>query len=115
MQQRILRLVGAHQVVNPEQEFGKRFANRLFYRHVIADTNLGEDLHLTEISIQPKMVGKTLIQLALPKRFGIMVVGIRRGDQAKVQPPTPDQPLQAEDHLILVGNETAIPSLIEAF
>ena len=93
MHQRILHLVGAHQVVNPEQEFGKRFANRLLYRNVIADTNLGEDLHLTEICIQPSMIGKSLIDLALPKRFGVMVVGIRRGTPAKILPPSPGEPL----------------------
>jgi trk system potassium uptake protein TrkA len=113
MHQRILHLVGAHQVVNPEQEFGKRFANRLLYRNVIADTNLGEDLHLTEICIQPSMIGKSLIDLALPKRFGVMVVGIRRGSLAKILPPSPGEPLQPDDNLIIVSNESAIPRLIK--
>ncbi len=113
MHQRILKLVGAHQVVNPEDEFGKRFANRLLYRHVIADTNLGEDLHLTEICIQPSMVGKTLIDLALPKRFGIMVAGIRRGPQGKIHQPLPKEPLQEGDNLIIVSNESAISKLIK--
>ena len=39
LHQRILHLVGAHQIINPEQEFGQRFANRLLYRHVIAQTS----------------------------------------------------------------------------
>ncbi|MDA3924494.1 MAG: TrkA family potassium uptake protein [Kiritimatiellae bacterium] len=113
MHQRILQLVGAHQVINPEQEFGKRFANRLLYRNVIADTNLGEDLHLTEICIQPSMVGKTLVELALPKRFGVMVVGIRRNSKEKIIQPSPNEPLKAEDNLIIVSNEIAIPKLIK--
>jgi trk system potassium uptake protein TrkA len=113
MHQRILKLVGAHQIVNPEQEFGKRFANRLLYRHVIADTNLGEDLHLTEICIQPSMIGKTLVDLALPKRYGIMVVGIRRGSRGKIHQPQPKDPLQKDDNLIIVSSESAIPKLIK--
>lgn len=111
LHQRILQLVGAHQVINPEQEFGKRFANRLLYRDVIAETNLGEDLQLTEIHIQPSMIGKNLIDLALPKRFGVMVVGIRRGSASKILQPSPSDPLQADDNLIIVSNETAIPKL----
>ena len=111
MHQRILQLVGAHQVINPEQEFGKRFANRLLYRDVIVETNLGEDLQLTEIHIQPSMIGKNLIDLALPKRFGVMVVGIRRGATSKILQPSPSDPLQADDNLIIVSNETAIPKL----
>jgi trk system potassium uptake protein TrkA len=113
MHQRILQLVGAHQIINPEQEFGKRFANRLLYRNVIVDTNLGEDLHLTEICTQPSMVGKTLIELALPKKFGVLVVGIRRGVKGKVVQPVPNEPLKAEDNLIIVSSEAAIPKLIK--
>lgn len=111
MHQRILQLVGAHQVVNPEQEFGKRFANRLLYKDVVVDTSLGEDLHLTEIRIQPSMIGKSLIALALPKKFGIMVVGIRRGIPPKIIQPSPEEPLQENDNLIIVSSESAIPRL----
>lgn len=110
--QRILQLVGAHQIINPELEFGKRFANRILYRNIIADTPLGEDLHLTEIHTQAPMVGKTLIELALPKKFGITVVGIRREAKGNVVQPSPNEPLKAEDNLIIVSNEAAIPRLI---
>lgn len=113
MHRRILQLVGAHQIINPEQEFGKRFANRLLYKNVIVDTNLGDDLHLTEIATQPFMVGKNLIELGLPKKFGIMVVGIRRGARGKILPPKPEEPLRGEDNLIIVSNEEAIPKLVK--
>lgn len=108
MHQRILKLVGAHEIINPEQEFGKRFANKLMYRNVIVDTKISDDLQLTEMSVQPFMVGKSLIELALPQKFGVMVVGIRHGDQGKVDQPNPRTPLQAEDYLIIVSQESAI-------
>lgn len=113
LHQRILQLVGAHQIVNPEQEFGKRFANRLMFRNVIADTAIGDDLHLTEIRVQESMVGKNLIELALPKRFGVMVAAIRRGSKNKIMLPSPSEPLKANDNLVIISTEEAIPKLIK--
>ncbi len=113
MHQRILQLVGAHMIINPEQEFGQRFANRLLYRHIIAETSIGDDLHLTEILVQPSMVGQNLITLALPKRFGVMVAAIRRGSPGRLVQPIPDQPLQEGDKLVIVSTEAAIPKLME--
>ncbi|MBF0209501.1 MAG: TrkA family potassium uptake protein [Desulfamplus sp.] len=113
LHQRILRLVGAHQIINPEEEFGKRFANRLLYRNVIADRTIGDDLMLTEICVQQSMVGKNLIELALPKRFGVMVAAIRRGDSKRIRQPSPSEPLKKDDNLIIVSNELAISKLIK--
>ena len=113
MHQRILRLVGAHQIVNPEQEFGKRFANRILYSNVIVDTNLGDYLHLTEISTQPSMVGRSLVELALPSRFGVMVAGIRKAGDGRVVQPSPQEPLRADDNLIIVSNEESISRLVK--
>lgn len=115
MHQRILNLVGAHEVVNPEHEFGKRFASRLLYRHVVADMPFGDDLHLTEMRILPAMIGKTLMELALPKRFGVIVVAIRQGSGGKIVQPSPNDPLQAEDNLFILANEKAIPQLSKEF
>lgn len=113
LHQRILQLVGAHLVVNPEHEFGKRFANRLIYRNVVADMPLGEELQLTEIKVHPSMIGKSLMELALPKRFGVMVVAVRRGSPSRVVQPSPSEPLQEDDNLVIVSKESAIPKLIK--
>lgn len=113
MHQRILQLVGAHQIVNPEQEFGKRFANRLIYSHLVADMPLGDGLHLAEITIKKAMIGKTLIDLALPKKYGIMVVAVRRGTPSTIFQPNPNEPLQENDNLVLVSKEEAIKKLME--
>ncbi len=113
LQRRILLLVGAHQVVNPEQEFGERFANRLAYQHVISDMPLSEDLHITEMAVPPSFVGKTLVELGLPRRYGIMVVAVRRGKPGRIVQPNPSDPLQQDDSLVVVSSQAAIPELIK--
>jgi trk system potassium uptake protein len=113
MHRRILQLVGAHLVVNPEEEFGKRFANRVINRHIISDMPLSDNLHLTELLIHPSMIGKNLIELSLPKRFGVMVVAIRRGTPSQVLQPSPHEPLEPNDRLIIVSSEAAVSKFTE--
>lgn len=113
---RILRAVGAHLIINPELEFGRRFATRLLNRKVMVDTDLGDDMLLTEIKVQPGMVGRNLIELALPKHFEVMVVGIRCAEDAsKINRPNPTEPLRANDQLIIACNEKAIAELTKSF
>lgn len=111
---RILRLVGAHLVVNPEQEFGNRFANRLLYRNVIADTALHDGLTLTEITVHNRMAGKTLAELQLPKKYGVLVVGIRSVDSPGIVQPLPDVPLNKTDTLLVVSDEKNIINMIKS-
>jgi trk system potassium uptake protein TrkA len=113
MHQRILKLVGAHEIINPEQEYGKRFANKLLYRNQIVDTKIGEDLQLTELLVQPFMVGKSLVELALPQKYGVIVAGIRKSKDGKVQQPDPKAILEETDFLIIVSQESAIAKLIK--
>jgi trk system potassium uptake protein TrkA len=46
---RILKLVGAHQIVNPEREFGERFASTIMHDRIIGELPLGSDLLITEL------------------------------------------------------------------
>lgn len=113
MHQRILKLVGAHQIINPEQEFGVKFANKLLYSDVIADTSISDDLNITEISVQPSMVGKTLIELELPKKFGVIVAGIRDKSNNKIIQPLPNVPLKENESIVIVSNEASIRKLLK--
>ena len=52
---RILRLVGAREIVNPEWDFGERFAPRILSEHVLNEMLLGSDLVVSEISVPDSM------------------------------------------------------------
>jgi trk system potassium uptake protein TrkA len=110
---RILKLVGAHQVVNPEQQFGERFASQILHESILGELPLGEDLLITEFQPPLAFVGHTLSELQLPRRFGVTVVAIRRAPRGAVMLPNPHEPLVAEDVLIVVSKEGAVSILME--
>jgi len=113
LQERILRLVGAHEVVNPEQAFGERFATRLLYSGVIDEIPLGADLAITELEVPEGLVGRTLAELQLPRKYGITVVAVRRGGEDAVASPSPTEPLDASDILVTVARHNAVTELLE--
>jgi len=115
--ERILHLVGASDVVNPERAFGERYARRLLYNDLVAEVPLGDDLILSEMRPRPAMVGHSLVSLALPRRFGLTVLAIRTGGEGagagQVKPPEPSRALDASDILIVVGPPGAVAALHE--
>lgn len=113
LQTRILKLVGAHEVVNPIHEFGERFANRIAYDRVIGELPLGDDLLITELRPPPSFVGKTLAELKLPQRYSVTVVALRKQESGAVVLPTAGEILKENDILIVVSREQAVGRLME--
>ncbi len=112
---RILGLVGASEVVNPERNYGERLAIRLAWRNVVNVMPLGGNLVLTEIEAPRSFWGRTLAELELPRRFSVTVSAIRRsaatGMEASI--PRPTEPLQEGDILMIVSTEEDAKRLTE--
>ena len=116
LHERVLRLVGAHEVVNPERAYGERLATRLAHQGVADIIPLGDGLSLTELIVPASFVGRSLIELTLPKRHGVTVVAIRMKDRegaTHLLLPDPRRPLREDDVLLLVSQTGAALSLAD--
>jgi trk system potassium uptake protein TrkA len=113
--ERILRLVGAHEVVNPERAFGERLATRLLYSDIIEEFPLGDDLVISEIRPPRMLVGRSLRELDLRKRTKISVVAVRRelDGRGRALIPTPDDRILPDDILVVVAPRNAVQQLLE--
>lgn len=103
--ERILYLVGAHEVFNVETAFGERLATRLLFESILEEIPLGPDLVITEFNPKPAMIGRTLRELKLRQKFDISIIAVRRihnGHGIIVQ-PAPDDPIQKNDILVVVA------------
>lgn len=110
---RILALVGANQVVNPEKEFGERFANQIVHEGIRGEMPLGRGVSVTELAVPSSFVGRTLQWLELPSRFGVTVVAIRRESSGDVELPGAKVKVEDGDVLVVVGEARAIERMLE--
>jgi trk system potassium uptake protein TrkA len=115
LHERILRLVGAHEVVNPERIFGERLATRLTHRGVVDMLPLGDDLEITELAAPPGLLGRRLSDLALPRQFQVTVVALRRTEngQGRLLLPDAETRIGEGDVMVLVGPKGASNRLVE--
>ena len=113
VQARILHLVGAHEVVNPEREYGERFANRVLHTQIVGELPLGDNLLVTELLPPASLVGQSLRELRLESRHGVTVVALRRVGVPAVLTADAAGPLRADDILVLISPRGVIAKFLE--
>ena len=113
LQSRILMLVGAHEVVNPINEFGRRLADQLVYDRLVGEMPLGDDVVVVELHPPRNFIGKTLAELRLPQRFRVTVIALRRAEQNDVVVPEASEVIDPGDILVVVARKGATEKLLE--
>lgn len=100
---RVLRAVGAHEVVSPEEEMGHRLARRLAEPNVLERLELGEDAEIVELGVPESFIGRTLVDLNVRQKFGVTVVAVRRAGSVRASPGADDR-LEPGDVLVVIGD-----------
>lgn len=107
---RVLRAVGAHQVINPEVELGRRLALNLSQPNVLERVELGDQVEIAEIEAPGSFVGRSLVDLDIRRKFGVTVVALRR-DERILAGREILEPLKPQDVLVLIGPREAIAGM----
>jgi len=99
---KILKKIGAHQVVHPERDMGRRLAHSIISNNILDYLELSEEHSIVEVKVSDQMIGKTLIDLNIRANYGCNVVAIKRGKSMNVSPYA-DDVLLVDDILIIIG------------
>lgn len=110
MHQKILKRVGADQVVFPENESGVRLAKNLLSSGFIDMISLSKEVSMIELDVRDEWVGKNLIDMNLRKKYSINVVAVRVGEKVEVG-ISPEQPLTRDMKLIVIANTAKLAKL----
>lgn len=104
---RVLRAVGAHEVVSPEGEVGQRLAHRLSHPNIIDRFDLGDNAEISEVEVPVQFVGKSLVELDVRRRYDLTVVAIHR-DGDIIASPSRHEELRTGDVLVAIGSPGAV-------
>jgi voltage-gated potassium channel len=113
-----LRRAGADRVISPYHLGGLQLAQTALRPAVVdflqlATSSDNMDLNLEQIHIGPDspLDGKSLLDAGLRKRFGVVVVGIRRADGKMDFNPEPETAIRAGDDLVVLGRAGSLKEL----
>lgn len=105
--EKILQKIGAHQVVHPERDMGRRLAHSLISSNILDYIELSEEHSIVEVIASRKMVGKSLVELNIRAKYGCNVVAVKRGDEIIVSPDAQFS-FEENDVLIVIGRDNDI-------
>lgn len=110
--EKVLRRVGADEVVFPERAMGIRIANNLTSGNFSDIIELSSKFSMVEMTIPASWHGKTLRQLNLLRTLGINVIGCKRGEDVTIA-LNPDEVLDSEAIYIVVGKNESLEKVKE--
>ncbi len=106
----VLRRLGVRRVVYPEMEMAVKLARSLLITGMVEEIPFAPGYSIFEIKAPGSIVGKTLREVDLRRKYGVNVLVIKRGNRLIVNPPA-DERIDAEDLLLILGSEEKVTDL----
>ena len=97
----VLKKLGA-EVVYPERDMALRLGRRLLSGNFLDYIPLDHSVQITQIRIPERMVGKTVEQIQLRRKYGLNIIAIESGSETTIE-VQPDYQLKDGDIIVVTG------------
>ncbi len=121
MHGRILRRIGADEIIFPEDESAQRWSFKLMAPQISEKLEFAPGFSLAQYTAPGSFQDKTIIELQLRKKYRVNLVGFRRAETKSdtklsrqvINVPQPDTVIHKGDLLWLVGSDEDLATLPE--
>jgi len=108
LHERILTQIGAHEVVNPERDMGRRLAQHIAVPHLNEILHLPDKVSIAEIDAPESFLNHTLAELAVRATHSLNVIAVKRVPMAARERAAADDEAArdedaAGDHLMVLN------------
>jgi len=109
---KILKSLGVERVVYPEIEIAASLADRITWPNLVDFLPIDPEYSFVEFAVPDSLIGKTLQQADLRRRFGVWVVGVKNVLTDKLDIfPDGTYVLGPDELLLIVGREADVARL----
>lgn len=107
----ILTKLGA-EIVYPERDMAIRLAHMLDYSQTLDYIQLSEKLNITKMLVPEKMVGKTVVEINLRKKFNTNIIAVEKKGKLK-EFISHDYVFETGDILFLSGEKKGLNEFVD--
>jgi trk system potassium uptake protein TrkA len=100
---RVMRKLGVEETIFPERDTAINLAARISGSALLNYVRLSEDFGVQEMAVPNEWDKKTLRELDLRRKHGVLVIGIHDVLTDQMRAPDPDETLTESDGLLLAG------------
>lgn len=112
-QGKVLKKIGATQVVYPEEHMGEKIAFSVMRPSVIEFFKFSDDYSIYEIKVPSQFVGQTLSGLNLRSQYSANVIATKDKNGILDVTPDPNYEFTEDDVVIIIGRNDRIEELIK--
>ena len=110
LQSKILKKVGADEVIFPESEMGVHVANNIAMGTFFDTIELSDEYSIVDITVPDDWVGKNLKELRCREKYGINVIGLKRHNRLTIT-PSADEPVMKDDVFVVIGKNDMLKKI----
>ena len=112
LHKKILEKIGVDLVVFPEKDMGARIAYRLTHPTILERIEVSPDVEMIEIDPLDWMIGRSLVEIDLPRRYNVRIFAIRRGN-ITITELTGSTKILKDDKIYIYGKHSDIEKFVE--
>ncbi len=105
---KVLKRLGASEVVFPERDMAYRLAERLATPNVFERFAVSEGVTAVELTAPAPIVGRTLREAALRVKYGVTAVAIRKKGDQVIAAPDGSERIDPGDVLVVIGPDEQV-------
>ena len=100
---RILKKIGADQIVFPEIDMGEKLARSIVGSNLLQFFHFSDDYSMIELKAYDELVGKSLKEIDFRKKYKMMVIAYKRDGELIINPEA-NWKIEKDDTLVLLGD-----------
>ncbi len=114
IQAKFLLRNGADEVIYPEKDIAKKWAERYSLDNIFDYFNLPGDIGVYEINPLPEWVGKSIRESNIAAKHKITILGARmQGDEEMTMLPSADYVINEKEHLMIMAKNDVAEKLLK--